>query len=981
MDIICFGQQNWDYCWTGKQQLMSRLASRGHRILYVDPTWAGSGGPARDAAGLRHEGPGDLHVLTHGYRPLLRWRGNRWWWPRAIRRTAAELGLSSPVAVALRPPALRLMETLDMGGRVYYAVDEMTAFGDRSPAQKRAVRAEEEAMLRHVDVAVGVSRRLTDRFATVHSRSRFLPNGADVDHFSPASLASAALHEGIPRPFAGTTLVFVGQVDERLDQALLRSLVEALPDCRVVLAGRVKQGTDVEALRSDPRIHLLGYVPYERLPGVLRAADVCLVPYVVNELTRSCNPLKVFEYLATGKPVVATDLDGLEWCDDVIHVAEDRDDFVAGVQQTLDEASHAASSQAREERLRRARANGWEARVDALESVLEEAREIEDERRRRRSAPPDPRFAGGGLGPAGEIAHSLSRATGHVLSAGRSGASVARGRRPGVRRILVARRTRLGDLVVALPMLNALRALYPRAHIDLAVQPGAEEMARRIVEPGSDGPVDGVVVLDFLSSPSRRDQLRGASRLVARRYDLLVTGAGYSMLPEATLCGAPRWVSLDDGHPLQQRATHRVRLDPFRHEAANHLALAEALGGTALGPSRCPRVASPGAEVRRSVRMKLGVAGDTDLVVVHPGAQKPSRRWPAERYGRVIATLLASKPELQVVITAGAGEEDLTERVRSAVPNPERSRCVSAAGRTDLGELVALLSEAALVICGDTGVLHLARAVGSPLLALLGPENEDRWGPHPGGPGPAVSLRHEVPCAPCKRWDCEPHYCLESLQADEVAAAAASLLGDGGPGRAGEAHATASAPGPVTYEAWAQGYGDEIPHTAAATLHGLHRSTRRETWRSLSGRAPEPPDVDILLPAGVAVGPESGSPFDYPPGRLSARTELEDPGFAVAVVPDIAQWARGRLSAEVAALVRRPDLGAAGMGGIARNAGDPLPGNVAAMGVTFRGSVVRELMQERRASEIVGPAEYRVLRLAWRALGGETMSAATEGHE
>lgn len=969
MDIVCFGQQNWDYCWTGKQQLMSRLATRGHRVLYVDPTWAGSGdgGVPRAAAGLRREGPGELHVLTYGYRPLLRWRGNRWWWPRAIRRTAAELEFVSPVAVALRPPALRAMDALDPRGRVYYAVDEMTAFGDRSPAEKRVVRAGEEAMLRSVDVVVGVSRRLRDRFATLHPRSRFLPNGADVNHFSPESLAEATVHPGIPGSFTGSTLVFVGQVDERMDQALLRKLVDELPGCRVVLAGRVKPGVDVDALRDEDRIQLLGYVPYEELPGVLRVADVCLVPYVIDELTRSCNPLKVFEYLATGRPVVATDLDALDWCADVIHVATDGDDFVAGVRHAL-----ADPSSGRPERLRRARENGWDARVDELERVLEEARAIDEARRSRRAAPPDPRFTGGGLGPAGEAAHQLSRVAGRAFAAGRAGASLVRGRRRGVRRILVARRTRLGDMVVFLPLLRALRALHPEARIDLAVQPGAEAVARELV--GLDGPVDAIEALDFLSAPSRRAQLRGAWRLCARGYDLLVTGAGYSTLREATLCGAPRWIALDDGHPLQQRATRRVRLDPSRHEAANHLALAEALGATILGPDRCPRVEAPGAERGRAVREALGIPPDAGLVVVHPGAQKPSRRWPAGRYGRVISALLERDPECRIVISAGPDEGDLAGRVRAAVADPAASRCVSAAGRTDLGELIALLGEADFVVCGDTGVLHLARALGRPLLALLGPENEGRWGPHPGGLAPAVSLRHEVPCAPCKRWDCGPHYCLDRLRPEEVIEAARALLGDDGGERT-------EGPGPVTYEGWAQGYGEEVPPEPPVRLHGLDRSTRRETWESLAGAVPEPPEVDVLAPSDAAWADDPATRFDYPPGKLRVRADLEDPAFAVAVVPDPARWPDGRLSAEVAALVRQPDLGAAGLDGAARRPGDPLPRRVDATGLTLRGTVVRELVAGRRTSEIVSPAEYGVLRLAWRSLEDGSSPGRAVGDE
>lgn len=954
MDIVCFGQQNWDHCWTGKQQLMSRLTARGHRVLYVDPTWLGVG-PASPGGtpGLRREGPEDLFVLSYGYRPFLRWRGNVWRWPRTIRRRVEELGFIDPVAIALRPPALPLLRELAPRGAVYYAVDEMTAFGERSPAEMRQVRRDEEAMLLHVDIALGVSERLQERFATLHPRSHWLPNGADLDHFAPDRLAAAPVHPvlaalpEVPRP----TLVFVGQVDERLDQSLLLRIARER-DVRVVLAGRVKEGVDVTAMEREARIQMLGYVPYEGLPGVVREADVCLVPYRVTELTRSCNPLKVFEYLATGRPVVATDLDGLAWCADVIDIASGPDEFLAALDRCLADPDHG-----REARLKRARDNGWDARVDELEGLLTEAALLARRRESALRARPDPRYADAVIGARALPFYVVTRVLGRFLHLGRLVAGLAGRGRPGVQRVLVSRRTRLGDLVVLLPMLDALRAHYPSARIDLAVQAGAGAMARSLL--AGRHVVDRIVELDFMAAATLRERASGALRLTLEGYDLHVSGAAYSIIREAIFSGAPLRIGLDERHPLQRLNRIRITHRPDRHEADNHLALAEALGAVALGPVRAPSIAPPEADSIRSARVEAGVPERARYLIIHPGAQKPSRRWPADRFAAVAEALLSDESGRHVVLTGAPEERRLVDTVHARLSDRTRPRCTAAAGRTDLDDLIALLSGADLLVCGDTGVLHLGRALGVPLVAVLGPENEMRWGPHPGGRGPAISLRREVPCAPCKRWECPPHYCLESLTATEVAAAARELL-------AADDHPV------VVYPAWAAGSagGQEMPGSAEVSLRPLDRRTVALDWAAV--RSPAPPPAVCVVGSPDVRSVARGAPTDYPESRLRAAPGIESVArgseFAVAAVADPGTWEDGQLAADVAALVRRPDLAVVTPTGRGRLAGRPLAGGSLAAGATFRGTVIRELLDGRETSEIVPQAEYDVARAAWSAV-------------
>jgi glycosyltransferase involved in cell wall biosynthesis len=375
MDVVCFGQQNWDHCWTGKQHLMTRLAARGHRVLYVDPDLELEA-PRRPASrglahlpgggGLREVAP-RLFVFTHRYSRLLRWRGSVWRHPRLMRAWVDRLGFREPIGLTLLPRAGEWIDVVQPAARVHYAIDEMTAYGGISEVEKPRIRAQEEALVRRSQVSLAISPRLLDRLRRIQPRTYLLPSGADVEHFTPDRLPRpegdpvlAALR---PAPIVG----LVGQIDERIDQRLLTGIARARPGWAIVLVGRVKEGVDVSALERCPNVHRLGYRPFAELPRLVAGMDVCIVPYRPGPLTHSCSPLKVYEYLAAGRPVVSTPLEGLLQCADVVETADAPGGFLAGIERCL-----AEPERGRDRRLAVAAANSWAHRVVELERRLEE---------------------------------------------------------------------------------------------------------------------------------------------------------------------------------------------------------------------------------------------------------------------------------------------------------------------------------------------------------------------------------------------------------------------------------------------------------------------------------------------------------------------------------------------------------------------------------------------------------------------------------
>lgn len=260
--------------------------------------------------------------------------------------------------------------------------------------------------------------------------------------------------------------------------------------------------------------------------------------------------------------------------------------------------------------------------------------------------------------------------------------------------LLVLRALGLGDLLTGVPALRALRTGLPRARLTLAAPAQLAELVAL---------VDAVDVLLPTSGP-------GVLRWPGPRPAVAVNLHGCGPQSIADLRGVEPRVLFSYAHPKfadlvgpawsdrQHEVDRWCRLVEFHGMAARRADLALPHPGV---PSPAPAAA-----------------------VVHPGAAYPARCWPWDRYARVAAALAADGH--QVVLTGVGAEQALAERIAGAAGLAERAVL---AGRTGLASLAALVADAALVICGDTGVGHLATAYGTPSVLLFGPTPPARWGP------------------------------------------------------------------------------------------------------------------------------------------------------------------------------------------------------------------------------------------------------------
>lgn len=383
-DIVCVGFAEWDAeLWTNQQHLMSRLA-RTNRVVFVEslglrrPQLAGrdvrrmARRLVRGLRGLRGPRTRDgVHVVTPLVLPLhgRPWqaRSNAWLLRRQVGRATRRLGVSRPVLWGYVPQAGELVGPLAPAAVVYHCVDDIAR---QKGVDGAAFRAAEGRFVARADVVLASAPALRDRLAVDHPRVRYAPNVADTARFARA-LDDGPVDEALralPRP----RVVFTGAVvTTKLDLALLVALARRRPDWSFALVGPVgvgDPGTDVSALAAEPNLHLLGARRYADLPAVLRGADVALVPYAVNDLTRSVFPMKVHEYLGAGLPVVSTPLPALAGVADV-RIA----DGPAAVEAALAAALAQDSPAHRRARSARALRHSWDTRLEEIAGWLDEA--------------------------------------------------------------------------------------------------------------------------------------------------------------------------------------------------------------------------------------------------------------------------------------------------------------------------------------------------------------------------------------------------------------------------------------------------------------------------------------------------------------------------------------------------------------------------------------------------------------------------------
>lgn len=323
----------------------------------------------------------------------------------------------------------------------------------------------------------------------------------------------------------------------------------------------------------------------------------------------------------------------------------------------------------------------------------------------------------------------------------------ASGRRAGAgtQKILVIRPDRLGDLILSVPFLESLRAAYPSARIDIMVRPYIAELARIIPA------VDDVIVYNGLTDSLRRIRSRRYDIVVDMLYDHSVKTAFVALFS-----GSPVRIGFSGGY-REVLFTDPVDVNgPGKGMAAVNLELLKPLGAAA-------RTAIPRLGPWAKPREKAGAL----KIAIHPGGYYASQRWSPESFAE-LGRMLADRYGANIVVVGGPDERTLIGRVAKGIGRGGVEEALPS-----MRGLADLLSGCDLVICNNSGPLHLAAALGVPTVSTMGPSDPALW--WPSGEGHIV-VRKDVGCNPCSRGRCSDHRCLKLITPWEMFEKASGLI-------------------------------------------------------------------------------------------------------------------------------------------------------------------------------------------------------------
>jgi hypothetical protein len=272
-----------------------------------------------------------------------------------LARAAARMGMRDPVAITASPFSAGYAPHAWCAARSYYARDDWTELPARRPwvpALREAYRRIRASGMPVLAVSQAILERIDPRGPGV-----VVPNGVDPGEWAGPPPDEPAALAGIPHPRA----VYVGTLDSRLDVDGVAALAARRPDLHIVLIGPQGEPEHLAPLRGLPTVHVLPPAGRAQLVAAIRTSDVCLVAHTRTTLTAAMSPLKIYEYLAGGAPVLSVDLPPVRGIDDRVLLTDSVADFSDRVDEAL-----ALGPAAERDRLGFVAANSWASRHERI---------------------------------------------------------------------------------------------------------------------------------------------------------------------------------------------------------------------------------------------------------------------------------------------------------------------------------------------------------------------------------------------------------------------------------------------------------------------------------------------------------------------------------------------------------------------------------------------------------------------------------------
>ncbi len=382
-DIVCFAPTDWwgmnPSCTT---HIMQALAQE-NRVLYINPFSSdllGGGSKKRFGGRLVRKFKSlckwlkrpeeNLYVFSPVFLPL---QGKRFFdrvnnalLQLQIKMVCRMIGMSHPILWVENLRAADMLDCVHPALTVYHVSD---LFSDCTYARNRQILQERDRIVtERSDVLICVSKELHRAKSAEARRVSYLPHGVDFELFRHAAEEQRKdlpqLH-GIQHPIAG----YFGTLTALNDIELLDYCADRLPHVSFVLAGQVTGG-DYDGLAKRPNVHLIGRVPYDQIPALCASFDVCLLNWKMSPWIRHCNPLKFFEYMASGKPIVSVPIAEIEAnYSNLVSVTATQEAFCEAIRHELEHDTPERMSR----RIVAANEHSWTNHAEELSKIIEEA--------------------------------------------------------------------------------------------------------------------------------------------------------------------------------------------------------------------------------------------------------------------------------------------------------------------------------------------------------------------------------------------------------------------------------------------------------------------------------------------------------------------------------------------------------------------------------------------------------------------------------
>lgn len=376
-DIIVFTYADWHAVKSTPQHIAKLLAEK-NRVLFVDMPRSMfrffRGVDVLGAAGWTGERVQEMRPNLHVYHPphcflpvgdlpfglsRITWGLNSRLLGRLVRRCANRLGFKNPILWNFSPLHGGALRHIPHRLTVHDICDEWSNYLPDGGA-KRLMEWIDRKLTAESDITFAFSNHMKSRREGLSQELHVVLPAGDVDHYSKANDPALEVPDDLAclsKPLVGAICV----VDHaRFDPGLLARMAQLRPDWTVAILGPVRENVDLSALADYPSLRIMHNRPLEMMPAYLKGFDVAIVPYGLNDATRGIYPMKLQEYLAAGKPVVAPRLPECQGLADVVYFADGHDDFVGKVALALAEDG----PERREARRAVAARNSWRHRLE-----------------------------------------------------------------------------------------------------------------------------------------------------------------------------------------------------------------------------------------------------------------------------------------------------------------------------------------------------------------------------------------------------------------------------------------------------------------------------------------------------------------------------------------------------------------------------------------------------------------------------------------